>query len=55
MQLLVVLSMVDEWGFDSFSLSDVSAGRPLSTLAFALFKRSGLIQILQIDESILAR
>ena len=41
MQVLSVLSKVDDWQFDAFKLSEVSNNRPLSMLSFVLFKRSG--------------
>ena len=53
--MLSALSLVDEWTFDSFDLHDVSGGLPLSTLAFALFKKSGIMKQLQLDEVKLAR
>ncbi len=42
-QVNVVLAKVDDWQFDSFQLCEVSGGRPLSCLAFALLKKSGLV------------
>ncbi len=50
-----MLAGIDDWAFDSFELADVTDGRPLSTLAFALFKRTGISARLQLDESKLAR
>ena len=43
MQVLVELSKVDHWHFDTFRLNDVTNGWPLSTLAFALMQQSGLM------------
>ena len=54
-QLLSALSRVDEWTYDMFELNLVSSGRPLSTLAFALLKRSGIVGLLMLDEAKLAR
>ena len=54
-QVLSALSRVDEWTYDMFELNLVSGGRPLSTLAFALFKRSGIVDLLMLDEPKLAR
>lgn len=51
----VVLSKVDEWQFDSFQLNVVSGGRPLSMLAFALLKRSGLVETFELDEEKLVK
>ena len=54
-QVLSALSRVDEWTYDMFELSEASGGRPLSMLAFALFKRSGIVSLLMLDEPKLAR
>ena len=54
-QVLHVLSQVDEWAFDSFELARVTEGRPLSTLGFALIRRSGITAKLRLDEGKLAR
>ena len=53
--MLTILSKVDDWQFDSFALERVSNGRPLSLLAFALFKRTDLTSRFGIDEQKLAR
>ena len=50
-----MLSQVDEWAFDSFELARVTEGRPLSTLGFALIRRSGITAKLRLDEGKLAR
>ncbi len=50
-----VLAGVDGWTFDAFRLEEASGGRPLSTLAFALLKRTGIVDCLQLDEARLAR
>ena len=54
MQLSSALS-VDNWQFDSFQLEEASGGRPLSCLAFFLFKRSDLIAKFHLNETRLAR
>jgi len=53
--LLLVPPQVDNWQFDAFELDEVTQGRPLSTLAFALFKRYSLTAKYSIDEDKLAR
>ena len=55
LQLLLALSKVDEWSYDSFHLEEASGGRPLSALSFALFKRSGIVSCLRLNEKKLAR
>lgn len=42
---LAVLSclQVDDWQFDAFKLSEVTDGRPLSLLSFALLKRCEIV------------
>ena len=55
LQLLSALSSVDEWSYDAFCLEEASGGRPLSALSFALFKRSGIVSCLKLNESKLAR
>mmetsp|Transcript_25460 Transcript_25460/g.55342 ORF Transcript_25460/g.55342 Transcript_25460/m.55342 type:complete len:787 (-) Transcript_25460:1267-3627(-) len=49
-QVLDVLAKVDDWQFDAFKLSEVSNGRPLSMLSFALLKRCELIEKWQLHE-----
>ncbi len=46
---------MDDWQYDTFELEEVTGGRPLSALAFALIKRSGLIELLGVNEGKLAR
>ncbi|GAX73385.1 hypothetical protein CEUSTIGMA_g838.t1 [Chlamydomonas eustigma] len=43
-KVLSVLEQVHEWTFDSFKLNEVTDNRPLSTLAFSILKRHGLVQ-----------
>ena len=54
-QVISALSRVDEWTYDMFELNLVTGGQPLSTLAFALFKSSGIVDLLMLDERKLAR
>ncbi|GAX85340.1 hypothetical protein CEUSTIGMA_g12757.t1 [Chlamydomonas eustigma] len=49
------LSRMDDWAFDSFELATATGNRPLSTLAFALIKRSGITLRLRLEERKLAR
>ena len=49
-QVLNVLARVDDWQFDAFHLSEVSNGRPLSLLSFALLKRSEVVEKFQLNE-----
>lgn len=42
-ELMAVLGKIDAWQFDSFELDAVTKSRPLSALAFAMFKRLNLI------------
>lgn len=55
MQVNQVLLGVDNWTFDPFALDEVTGNRPLSTLAFALMKRQGIVDCLGLDEARLAR
>lgn len=50
-----MLAKADGWEFDSFALDEVTQGRPLSSLAFALFKRMDLVSTFDLDEKKLAR
>ena len=54
MQMSAALS-VNEWQYDAFKLEEASSGRPLSCLAFFLFKRSDLISKFNLNETKLAR
>ena len=54
-QVAAVLACVEDWAFDSFELDEVTGGRPLPTLAFALMKRTGLTASLRLDEARLCR
>ncbi len=54
-QLSLILGSVDEWQFDSFQLHDASQGRPLSCLAFHLFKRMDLVGRFHLNEKRLVR
>ena len=50
-----MLAYMDEWAFDMFEFADVTGQRPLSTLGFAIIKRSGIMSCLKLDEGKLAR
>ena len=50
-----MLAHMDEWAFDMFEFADVTCQRPLSTLGFAIIKRSGIMSSLKLDEGKLAR
>ena len=54
-QLARLLSGIDESQFDAFKLKEATGGRPLSVLAFALFKNNGLISRFDLHEARLAR
>ena len=54
-QLVLILACVDDWQFDSFALERATNGRPLSVLAFTLFKRFDINSRFGIDEVKLAR
>ena len=49
------LASLDDWAFDMFGFTEVSGGRPLSTMAFAVLRRTSLISCLGLDEHRLAR
>ncbi|GAX76185.1 hypothetical protein CEUSTIGMA_g3629.t1 [Chlamydomonas eustigma] len=49
-----VLSGVDNWAFNMFDLDELTGHRPLSTLAFALLKKGGIVSSLKLDEPKLA-
>ncbi len=42
-ELVLLGAACEAWQFDSFQLSGVLGGRPLSALGFFLFKRSNLV------------
>lgn len=54
-QISCCLSRIDDWAFDMFELDELTQHRPLSTLAFALLHRSGIIGGLRLEENKLAR
>jgi hypothetical protein len=43
--------LIDEWTFDVFALSDVSAGSPLRYLGIDLLNRYGVIHKFKVDET----
>lgn len=49
-QVVGVLARVDDWQFDAFKLNEVSNGRPLSMLSFALFKRCEIVDKWALNE-----
>ena len=54
-QVRKVLSGVDDWQWDAFSMEEATGGRPLSFLAFHLINRAGLIKGLNLNAKRLAR
>ncbi|GAX86359.1 hypothetical protein CEUSTIGMA_g13771.t1 [Chlamydomonas eustigma] len=54
-KVLAVLGKIDSWQFDSFELDEVSEGRPLSTLSFAIMHKLRLVQVNDLDATRLAR
>eukprot|EP00798_Chlamydomonas_sp_ICE-L_P016252 gene16252-22428_t len=54
-ELAVAFSTIDHWQYDIFQLSEAAGGRPLSALAFMLFKQGGIISSFKVDEQKLAR
>ena len=55
MQVLSKLARISNWTFDSFRLAELTGGKPLSTLAFAVLKQSGIVSCLKLNEHKLAR
>ena len=55
LQVLAKLSRIDDWTFNSFRLAELTGGKPLSTLSFAVLKQSGIVACLKLDEHKLAR
>ena len=51
MQVITLLAGKDSWTFDSFALDEATDHRPLSALAFAVFKETGIIKRLQLNQS----
>eukprot|EP00798_Chlamydomonas_sp_ICE-L_P016253 gene16253-22429_t len=54
-ELAIAFSTIDHWQYDIFQLSEAAGGRPLSALAFMLFKQGGIISSFKVDEQKLAR
>ena len=50
---IVFCQLIDEWTFDVFALSDVSAGSPLRYLGIDLLNRYGVIHKFKVDSSLL--
>ena len=49
------VSSIENWFYDSFALSSATNGRPLSSLAFYLFKRMDIVSKFKLNEARLAR
>lgn len=49
------LALANEWQFDAFALAEASGGHPLSTLAYYLFMKQGLIEHFGLKPAALAR
>ena len=54
-QLAGLLAKVDDFQFDSFALDAATGHRPLSVMAFYIFKRHDLVNQFHLDEGRLAR
>lgn len=50
-----VLATAHEWQWDAFALAEATSGHPLSTLAYFLFSKQGLIEHYQLKPVALAR
>ena len=46
---------MEGWGYDTFALDEAAQGRALSVLAFALMRRTGLVEHFRLDEARLVR
>jgi hypothetical protein len=49
------LQSANDWQFDAFALSEATNGHPLSTLAYFLFSKQGLVDHYQLRPTALAR
>lgn len=54
-QVEQVLYAANEWQYDAFELTEATRGHPLSTLAFFLFSKQGLVEHFQLKPIALAR
>lgn len=54
-QVEQVLQSANEWQWDAFALAEATNGHPLSTLAYFLFSKQGLIEHYQLRPTALAR
>ncbi len=54
LQVASLLQNVDAWTFNMFALDEATDCRPLSTIAFYLLKREGIVSTLLLDEHKLA-
>ncbi|GAX78545.1 hypothetical protein CEUSTIGMA_g5985.t1 [Chlamydomonas eustigma] len=50
-----VLSQIDQWKFDIFTLDEVTEGRSLSVVTYAVVHRCGLQQSMMLDDDKLAK
>ncbi|KAI8469134.1 MAG: hypothetical protein J3K34DRAFT_386003 [Monoraphidium minutum] len=50
-----LLAASGDWQFDAFALAEATQGHPLSTLAFYMFQREGLVSTFGISPVMLAR
>ena len=55
LQVLLKLTHISDWTFNTFRLAELTNGKPLSTLSFAVLKQSGIVSCLKLDEHKLAR
>ena len=53
--MLSKLAHINDWTFNTFRLAELTDGKPLSTLSFAVLKQSGIVSCLKLDEHKLAR
>jgi hypothetical protein len=51
----MLLSKVDEWGFDTLALDDAASGHALSVLGFVLMTRAEAFSKFRLDKRRLAR
>jgi hypothetical protein len=54
-KLEAALALANEWQFDAFALAEASGGHPLSTLAYYLFAKQGLLEHFSLKPAALAR
>jgi hypothetical protein len=49
------LALANDWQFDAFALAEASGGHPVSTLAYYLFVKQGLLEKFSLKPAALAR